>query len=170
MGAPSQMTSNLPWILRVPHAQEADDIRAAIGLVLRLKEQPSLGREPPHRRQVVVRQRHAQDGRVPTRRPGAHGHRQQGEAGLIYPDEGASFGGRFFSKAGQRSCHQAAIAAASRWVARVTGRCTLWCRACSRRLTCAGWYVTPNVRRITSATRWQVAEVIRRTFGVTYHP
>src|SRR6266851_5303044 len=147
------------------HAQEAHDIRAAIGLVLRLQEQPSLGREPPHRRQVVVRQRHAQDGRVPTRRPGAHGHRQQGEAGLIYPDDGASFGGRFFSEAGHRSCHQAAIAAASRWVARVTGRCTLWCTACSSRLTCAGWDVTPKVRRSTSATRLQVQTWPRKPYA-----
>src|SRR5258706_13727791 len=138
------------------HAQEAHDIGRVVGMVLRLQEQPPVGREPPDGGQMVMGQRHPQHRRPPARRPRAHGHRQEVEAGLVYPDDRPPFVDRFFSKAGQRSCHQAAIAAASRWVARVTGRWTLCCSACSSRLTWAGWYVTPNVRRITSVTRLQV--------------
>src|SRR5258708_10757500 len=137
-------------------AQEAHDIGAAIGMVLRLHKEAPVRGESADRGQVVVRQRHAQDGRVPTGRPGPHGHRQEVEAGLIYPDDGAPLLDRFFSKAGHRSCHQAAMPVSSRCVARSRGRWTLWCRAWSSRLTWAGWYVTPKVRRITSATRLQV--------------
>jgi hypothetical protein len=75
---------------------------------------------------MVVGERYAQDRRLPARRPGPHYQGQQIEAGLVYPDDGAPFGGRFFSRAGHRSCHQAAMAASSRCVARSTGRCTLW--------------------------------------------
>src|SRR5258708_1379688 len=138
------------------HAQEAHDIRRVGGLVVRLQEHPPVGREPPEGGQMVRGQRHPPHRRPPARRPGAHGPRQEVEAGLVSPDDRPPVGDRFFSTPGRRSCPQAAIAAASRWVARVTGRWTRCCSACSRRLTWAGWDVTPNVRRSTSVTRWPV--------------
>ena len=134
MGAPSQMTSSLPRHLAQQHAQEAHDIVGAVGLVLGLQEQPPVGGDAADGRQVVVGERHAQQWRLPAGRPGAHGHGQQIEARLVYPDDGAPLVGGFFSRAGQRSRHQAWMAASLRWVARATGRWTL----CRTRMQAAG--------------------------------
>src|SRR5215472_3784739 len=146
-------------------AQEAHDVRAAIGVVLCLHKEAAVGCQSPDRGPMLAREQHAQHRRLPPWRPRPHGHGEQVEARLVYPDNGAPFVGRFFSKAGQRSCHQAAMAASSRCVARVTGRWTLWCSPCSSRLTWAGWYATPKVRRITSATRLQVHTCPRNPYA-----
>jgi hypothetical protein len=105
---------------------------------------------------MLMGERHGEDRRLPARRPGPHGHGQQIEPRLVSPDDGSPLLSGFFSSAGQRSCHHAWIAVSSRWVARARGRWTLCRTACKSRLTCAGWYFTPSVRRMTSATRWQV--------------
>jgi hypothetical protein len=120
-------------------AQEADDIGRAVGVVLGLQEEAPGSGDAAAGREVVVGQRHPQHRRLPTGCPGAHRQGQQVAARVVYPDAGAPLVGRFFSRAGQRSRHQAWIAAASRWVACCTGRWTLWRTACSRRLTWAGW-------------------------------
>ena len=118
--------------------QEPDDVFGVVGALLRLQEETSLGRDATDDRQMIMGERHSEHGRLPARRPGPHRHGQQIEAGLIYPDDGAAFRGRFFSSAGQRSCHHAWIASSLRCVARVRGCWTLWRTACKRRLTCAG--------------------------------
>jgi len=105
---------------------------------------------------MLMGERHGEDRRLPARRPGPHGHGQQIETRVVYPDDGSPFLSGFFSSAGQRSCHHAWIAVSSRWVARARGRWTLCRTACKSRRTCAGWYFTPEVRRMTSATRWPV--------------
>jgi hypothetical protein len=119
--------------------QEADDIGRVVGAVLRLQKDPSRWGERADGREVVMGQRDAQHWRLPAGRPRAHGQGQEVKARLIYPDDGALFCDRFFSSAGQRSCHHAWIASSLRCVARVRGRWTLWRTACKRRLTCAGW-------------------------------
>src|SRR5258708_15468731 len=120
-------------------AQEADDIGGAVSMLLGLHEQAPGSGDAADGREMVMGERHAQEGRLPAGRPGPHGQRQQVEPRLIYPNDGPAFVGRFFSKAGQRSRHQAWTAAASRWAARCTGRWTLWRTAWSSRLTRAGW-------------------------------
>jgi hypothetical protein len=120
-------------------AQESDDIGRAVGVILGLHKETAVGGDPADRGEMVAREGHAQDRRLPARRPRPDRHGQQVEARLVYPDAGASFLGRFFSKAGQRSRHHAWMAAASRWLARWMGRCTLCRSACNSRLTWAGW-------------------------------
>src|SRR5258706_4699492 len=147
-----QLAGDLPQ----EHPQETDNVRRVIALLLGLQEQPPIGGEAADRRQMVMGQRHPQDRGVAPRGPGPHGHGQQVEAGLVYPDDRPPLVIRFFLRAGQRACHQRAMASSSRWAARSTGRWTLCSRRCSSRYTWAGWYDTPKVRRITSATRLQV--------------
>jgi len=120
-------------------AQEADDIGRAVGIVLGLHEQAPGSGDAAAGGEMVVGERHPQERRLPAGRPGPDGQRQQVEPRRIYPDAGSAFVGRFFSQAGQRARHQAWIAAASRCVARCTGRWTRWPTAWSRRLTWAGW-------------------------------
>jgi hypothetical protein len=63
---------------------------------------------------MVAGQRDAQQRGLASGSPGPHRHGQEIEAGLIYPDDGPPLLGGFCSRAGQRSCYQAAIAASSR--------------------------------------------------------
>src|SRR5258706_1532969 len=147
------------------HAQEADNIGRAVGVILRLHKQAPVGRDAADGGEMVMGERHAQDGGLSPWRPGAYGQGQQVEARLVSPDDGPALVGGFFSRAGQRSCHQAWIGCSSRCAARATGRWTLCRSVWSRRLTWAGWYVTPNVRRITSATRLQVQRCPRKPYA-----
>src|SRR5258706_4753234 len=154
-GRPVPDHQELATDLAQQHAQEADDIRRVVGTLLGLQEQAPVRREAADRREMVMSERHAQQRRLPTWCPGPHGQGQPVEARLVYPDDGASFVGRFFSSAGPRCCHQAWMAASLRCAAPATGRCTRCRTACKSPLTCAGWYLQPNVRRMTSATRLQ---------------
>ena len=54
--------------------------------------------------QVIVREFHAQDRRLPTWSPGAHGHRQQIKPRFVYPEDGRLLLVGFFFIAGHRSC------------------------------------------------------------------
>ncbi len=118
---------------------------------------------------MVTGERHLQARGLSTGRPRPHGQGQPLEARVISPDAGAPFRGRFLSSAGHRCCPPAASARSSRGVARATGRWTLcWTlggRAWSQRLTWAGWYGTPNVRRITAATRLPVPTWPRKPYA-----
>src|SRR3712207_199135 len=77
-------------------------------------------------RQMIMGERHTQDGRLPTGRIRSDSCRQYVEACLVYPHNGPFFCFRLFLRAGQCSCCHAAIATSSRWVACVMGNCTLW--------------------------------------------
>ena len=83
-------------------------------MILDLQEKPPIWGQSTDRRQMLMSQWHPQDRRVAPRRPGAHGHGQQIEARLIYPDDRALLVVCFFLSAGQRSRHQAAIASSLR--------------------------------------------------------
>jgi len=107
------------------HAQEPDDIFGVVGALLGLQEEASLRRDPTDGGEMIMGERHGEHGRLAAGSPGADRHGEQIEAGLIYPDDGAAFLGRFFSSAGQRSCHQAWVARSLRCVARVRGCWTL---------------------------------------------
>ena len=119
MGAPSQMTSSLPGQVGQQVPQEAHHVRAAQGAVGRhLEQQLAVRGDAADDREVIAGEAHAQDRRLAAGGVGPHAAGQQIEAGFVYPDDGAPFGGRPFLSAGQRSAYQRAMAASSRWVAR----------------------------------------------------
>jgi hypothetical protein len=82
--------------------------------------------------------------------------RQQVDAGLVAPGDGALAGAGFASSAGHRSARQARIGTSSRRVVRRTGFYGVQPIARSSRLTRAEWYRAPKTRSITAATRWVV--------------
>lgn len=119
-------------------AQKGHHRRPVAGRGLEVADQPTAGGQRADQRDVVARPGHVQDWGLATRRPGPHPRRQEVAAGLVYPDDRATVRFGFFLSAGQRSCHQRSIAAASRWVAWVTGCWTLQSNWRSRRLRWAG--------------------------------
>jgi hypothetical protein len=78
---------------------------------------------------------------------------QQVTAGCIDPATGSSCGCRLFVRSGHRVFCQAWSAAASRWVACVTGNGTRWPHAHTSRRTWAGWYATPQRAVLIAAIR-----------------
>lgn len=88
---------------------------------------------------MVPRERHPQHRCLPARGVGAHHPGQQVKADFVYPDDGAPLARCFFLIAGQRSCFQAAMAASSRWLARMIGFWDVHPMRARRRLTCPGW-------------------------------
>jgi hypothetical protein len=101
--------------------EEADHVRALVGPLLHQQEQPARRGEAADDRQVVTAQRQAAGRRLPARGVGPDGSGQQGGAGRVYPDDRPPFPVGPFPRAGQRSACRAAIAAASRRVARRIG-------------------------------------------------
>jgi hypothetical protein len=75
--------------------------------------------------QVIPRQFHPQQRRLPTWSPGAYCHRQQIKSRFVYPDDGGLFCFGFFFMSGQRSSDQFLSASSLRWLARSTGFCRL---------------------------------------------
>lgn len=111
-------------------------------------------------RQSVVPSRDALDRRLAAGSPGAAGCRLEQEARFIEKHDGRAATTGLFLIRGQSSVRHRAIAASLRCEAR---RCGFYCvkpTACSNRPTWSGWYVTPNSRRITSATRLQVHQSV----------
>src|SRR5215213_1953469 len=95
-----------------------------------------------------------EDGRLPHRGVGANHHRRQLKARLVAEHDGpALLQGPFFRE-GHSSSFRRSIASSSRWFARRReGFCGERPDARTRRLTwAAGWQLTPNSLRITSAT------------------
>jgi hypothetical protein len=128
----------LPWYVRQQMPQEGHTVGATERPVLHLLQQAPVRGQGAADRQMVARQGHGQDRGLPAGGVGAHRPGRQVKAGLVYPDEGAPFAGRFFLSAGRRSSVHVRMAAASRWAARVMGFCTDQPSWRSRRLTCAG--------------------------------
>lgn len=105
--------------------QKADDIRALVGVLPHVHQQPAVRGDAADDRQVITAQRRAEDGRLPARGVGPDGAGQQVEAGLVDPDDGPTLPVSPFLRAGQRSVRHASIAASFRWLARWTGFWTL---------------------------------------------
>lgn len=105
--------------------EEANDVRALVGVLLHAHQQPAIRSDAADDRQVVAAQRQAEDGRLTTWGGGPDGAGEEVEAGLIDPDDGSSFLVGPFFRAGQRAVRQASIAASFRWLARWTGFWTL---------------------------------------------
>ena len=109
-------------------AQEAHDLGARDGMGVRAGEDPALLGERADDREMIATERRPQHRRLSARCPRPPHRWQQGEPGLIYPYERASLRFGLCFKAGQRSCHHRAMAAASRWLAGQAGFCTLQLR------------------------------------------
>jgi hypothetical protein len=105
--------------------EEADDIRALVGVVLHQHEQAPRRRDAADDRQMVAAQREAEDRRLPAWGVGSDRAWEEVEARFIDPDDGpALLVGPLF-RAGQRSVRQVSIAASFRWLARWIGFWTL---------------------------------------------
>ena len=146
----------LAWNMPQKVLQEADDVDALKGAVLHQHVELSLWRDPADGRKVVSCQTRADDRRLPHWSVGSHDRWQQVETRFVHPKQCEIFLYGLFFTSGQRSCRHRSMASSSRWLARRTGFCTLQPQSRRIRLTWAGWYETPNSRRITSATREQV--------------
>jgi hypothetical protein len=87
---------------------------------------------------MIASQRNRQDWRLAHRRIGPNGHGQEIKRRLIYKDDRTLFLCGFFFNAATRCSRQVWIACASRWLARLSGFCTLCLIACRRRLQWVG--------------------------------
>jgi hypothetical protein len=86
-----------------------------------MRSQAVVLRQRTDGRQMITHQWDAQDWRLPAWGIGAHPSRKQVEARFIYPDDRLLLLGSLFVRSGQRSSHQAAMTASSRWAARTIG-------------------------------------------------
>lgn len=105
--------------------EEADDVRALVGVLLHMHQQPAVRGDAADDGQVVAAQRQAEDGGLTTWGVGPDGAGEEVEAGLVDPDDSSSLLVGPLFRAGQRSVRQASIAASFRWLARCTGFWTL---------------------------------------------
>jgi hypothetical protein len=119
--------------------QEADDIRALVGMVLHQHEQAPGGGDAADDRQVVAAQGEAEDRRLAARRVGADGAGEEVEARFVDPDDRPTLLVSPLFRAGQRSVRQASITASFRWLARAIGFCTLQPAARRSLPTWLGW-------------------------------
>ena len=94
--------------------------------------------------------------RLTAGRPSAADMWTLGDATFIYKDDGTMFAEGFFLRAGQVYRCQRRMASSSRSMALREGRWQLHPRWRSTFQTWPGWYVTPQVSRITPATRGKV--------------
>ena len=96
------------------HAQETHDGFRIIRVGAHLHEQSPIERDTADRREMIARQLHAQNRRLPPWSPGADCHRQQIKPGFIYPDDGRLILLGFFLMSGQRSFDQCLSASSLR--------------------------------------------------------
>ena len=141
--------------------EEVDHLLRADVLSIHLEIEPGSathGRErnPRDHRQAVVPVPTGVHRGLSPRRPGAAHHWLEHEPALVYQDDGPAVGAGLCLTSGHRSSHQRATASSSRSRARRSGFWQLHPIRRRIRQTCDGWYLTPNVRLITSATRASV--------------
>ena len=105
--------------------EEAPAIRARVGMILHQHAEPAGRCDAADDRQMLAAQWQAEDGRLTTRRGGADGAGEQGDARFIAPDDGPTLLVSPFLRAGQRAVRQAASAASFRGLARSIGVWTL---------------------------------------------
>lgn len=98
--------------------------------------------------------------RLPAGRPCATDMRTLADAAFVYKDNGAALAKGFFLRAGQVYRFQRRIASSSRSRALLEGRWQLHPRLRSTFQTWPGWYVTPQVLRITTATLGKVQRLL----------
>jgi hypothetical protein len=105
--------------------EEADDVRALVGVLLHVHQQPAVRGDAADDGQVVAAQGEVEDRRLAARGVGPDGAGEEVEARFVDPDDGPPFLVGPLFRAGQRSVRQASIAASFRWLARRTGFWTL---------------------------------------------
>jgi hypothetical protein len=124
--------------------------------VLAVAGERTLGREGADGGEMLASVPVPQDRRLPHWRIGTHDTGQGLESRLIEEEDRLLLGLGPLLMAGQVSSRQRAMAASSRCRARRIGLWGLQRSALRRRPTWVGWYLTPNVTRITAATRARV--------------
>ena len=98
--------------------------------------------------------------RLPARRPCSTDMRTFADTAFVYKDNGTAFAEGFFLRAGQVYRFQRRIASSSRSKDLLEGRWQLHPRLRRTFQTWPGWYVTPQVSRITTATRGKVQRLL----------
>jgi hypothetical protein len=146
--------------------QEEDAFPAGQGRVTAQREQVTLGSNTTHDRPMIAGQHPAQDRGLAARRIGSDDAGQQIKRRFINKDRCPLLPGRFFFSWGQTSVRQRAIAASSRWAARVSGFCCVQPQAFNSLRTWSLWYETWNSRPMTSLTRLQVQNSPRNPYQV----
>jgi len=94
--------------------------------------------------------------RLPAGRPCSADMWTLGDTAFVYKDDGTALAEGFFLRAGQVYRFQRRMASSSRSMAFLEGRWQLQPRLRSTFQTWPGWYLTPHVSRITTATRGKV--------------
>src|ERR1022692_2875313 len=107
----------------------------------------------------------AEDWGLPLGRPGGPHRGEEAEPALVLEDDPRVPGPSVFFTMGQRSLTQRSMASSSRSVALRAGRCRLQPIRRSTFHTCPGWYFTPVVSSITSATRARVHRSVGYPFA-----
>ena len=128
----------IPWDLTQELLEKAYHVLSFVGMILRLHEQSPPWCQCSDGRDVVTGQRDAQNRRLAYRGIGAHRHRQQIKARLIYKNNLSLLLLGFFLRAGQRSSRHVLMACSFLWLASSTGFCWLCLMARRRRLQWAG--------------------------------
>src|SRR5258707_3442638 len=103
MGAPSQITTIGPEILRISTRRKPTTAAALYESGRTCMNKRPSGVIPLMKDQMIARQLDPQHRRLPAWRPGAHCHRQQIKARFVYPDDGCLVLLGFFLMAGQRA-------------------------------------------------------------------
>ena len=144
---------------------EGDDAASLNVIVVELPanaDRPSSRRQTDRtdRREPVVPGRDVLNRRLSAGGPGAAGYRLEQKARFIEKHDGCAAAPGLFLIRGQSSVRHRAIAVSFRSAPRRRGFYCVKPKASSKRPTWSGWYVTPNSRRITSATRLQVHQSV----------
>src|SRR5260370_39785867 len=100
MGAPSQITTIGPEILRISTRRKPTTAAALYESGRTCMNKRPSGVIPLMKDQMIARQLDPQHRRLPAWRPGAHCHRQQIKARFVYPDDGCLVLLGFFLMAG----------------------------------------------------------------------
>src|SRR5258708_19831323 len=103
MGAPSQITTIGPEILRISTRRKPTTAAALYESGRTCMNKRPSGVIPLMKDQMIARQLDPQHRRLPAWRPGAHCHRQQIKARFVYPDDGCLVLLGFFLMAVPRS-------------------------------------------------------------------
>ena len=135
------------------------------GRVTRQREQRAVRCYPAHDGQMIMRLKHAQNGRLTARCIRANGGGQQIEARFIHKNQGAPLQPSLFFISAQTSLRQRVMAPSSRWAARSTGIWGVHFNSFSTRATCDLWYATPNSHSMTFLTRGQVHTSPRKPYA-----
>lgn len=136
--------------------EEAIHVFALESPLLLEHQQLPLQGDAAHDREVIARKLLVDDGRLAHRGVGAHDGGKQVEAAPIHEYCRPALPRASLFSCGQRFSLHSRMASSSRWSTRRSGFCKEKPSLLRIRLTCAGWWLTPNSLLISWATLWHV--------------